>query len=231
MRLVHLGSRRCDIRKQRVTGVLGQGQHGLAPRLSTDIKHGSVPVNIGKTHGVDVPCPQSQPRQKQQDCAVAHPRGTVTAGRDGALDILGRDVPRQGAQPPLRHRRHGRDQSSRHTVLRDQKAQIHAHRTSEPFGVMSRSVFHVLGQHPTEQCRIVGPRVVAESRQERCDQADVAIYARSTDATVALQPRAEPINTLGQRLLRQFRFHGCNASGCDEVHKEPPDLVPVSGLE
>ena len=88
----------------------------------TSPRHGSRPGPSRYRRGAGQQYPQAADRP------VAHAQGIIAAGRDGALHIVGQDVAWQCRQPPPGHCRHGIDQRRRHTILRCQETQIHAHR-------------------------------------------------------------------------------------------------------
>ena len=129
---------------------------------------------------------------RQRSSVLGEPvswRHTIEVLRDIlTLDIVGRDVPWQDRQPPLRHRRHGLDQPRRDTAFRYQEPQIHAHRACQPPGVALRPGLHTVEQHPPDQCRVIGPRIVSKARQHLCDQSDLLTYGLRADRAMVFKP-------------------------------------------
>ena len=55
------------------------------------------------------------------------------------------------------------------------------------------------------------------------------VRARRADAAMACQPRAEPLEALGERLLFRGRLHGIDPAGLSEIAEKPANFRPVGG--
>src|SRR5262245_46642705 len=96
------------------------GSHGLAhvawnwqPILSTALaphrQPSRLPVDVGESHGDNLPRTKAESRQQKQHGVVPLPRDRLSAaGTDETFHLLGRQGLGQGRQSPLRHLGHGR---------------------------------------------------------------------------------------------------------------------------
>ena len=135
----------------------------------------------------------------------------------------------KGRQPPLRHRRHGLDQSRRDTAFRHQEPQIHAHRACQRPGVALRPGLHTVEQHSPDQCRVVGRRIVSKIRQRLCDQSDILAYGPRADRTMAFKPVGESLEARGQGLLVRVLFERFDPPDRDEMLQKAAQFALVRG--
>jgi hypothetical protein len=88
----------------------------------------------------------------------------------------------------------------------------------------------VLEQHLSDPRCIIGPGFVPQSGQDRRHQEGMPLRARRADAAMACQPRAEPLEALGERRFCRGRLHGIDPAGLGEIAEKPAHFRPVGGL-
>ena len=89
------------VTKQRVADFLRQGQSHLISTFARDLKGTVAPVDVGETELSHITRAQTQPRQQQQDRAVAQtPRSRTVTRSNDACQLIFRQTARQPGQPP-----------------------------------------------------------------------------------------------------------------------------------
>jgi hypothetical protein len=167
------------ILQQRTAHLLSERQLRMAPSFAAEMNVRLSPVYVGQLELNDVPCPESEAREKKQNCSVTPTGGwfRIAWGNESFYFIFGQIAWKRVKAPVCQNRDRG-IQADTAFAFRDQKPKEHTQSRRAGFGCGPTVLSVGLHSKVAQIGRVKLPRLCSEAVKQPADMD--AISAEST---------------------------------------------------